>query len=104
MRNPLSKKSGTVMMRNAMVAALAVSALSASVPARTFHVALNGNDANRGTQTAPLRTFQHAAGLAQPGDVITVHGGIYRERVSPPRGGTSDAKRIVYQAAPGTRS
>lgn len=29
--------------------------------------------------------------------------GIYRERVSPPRGGTSDVKRIVYQAEPGEK-
>ena len=36
-----------------------------------------------------------------PGDTITVHAGVYRERVAPPRGGTSDAKRIVYQAASG---
>src|SRR6185369_16074098 len=32
-------------------------------------------------------------------DVITVHEGTYRERITPPRGGESDAKRIVYQAA-----
>jgi len=29
-----------------------------------------------------------------------VHAGVYRERINPPRGGESDAKRIVYQAAP----
>ena len=34
---------------------------------------------------------------------ITVHEGVYRERISPPRGGESDAKRIVYQAAPGEK-
>ena len=50
---------------------------------------------------APLRTIQRAAELAQPGDTITVHAGVYRERINPPRGGESDAKRIVYQAAPG---
>lgn len=38
-----------------------------------------------------------------PGDVISVHTGIYRERVTPPRGGASDANRIVYRAAPGER-
>ena len=27
--------------------------------------------------------------------------GVYRERVNPPRGGESDTKRIVYQAASG---
>ena len=48
-----------------------------------------------------FRTIQQAADLAQPGDVITVHKGVYRERISPPRGGESDRKRIVYQAAPG---
>ena len=41
---------------------------------------------------APFRTIQHAADLAQPGDVITVHEGVYRERISPPRGGGSDAE------------
>lgn len=38
-----------------------------------------------------------------PGDTITVHRGVYRERVAPPRGGTSDDRRIVYRAAPGER-
>ena len=51
----------------------------------------------------PLRTIQRAADLAQPGDVITVHEGVYRERVNPPRGGTSDKKRITYQAARGEK-
>ena len=46
--------------------------LAATVHAAEFHVAPKGNDANPGTQTAPLRTIQRAADLAQPGDVITV--------------------------------
>lgn len=77
--------------------------LSVAAQATTFYVAPNGNDAGPGTSSAPFRTIQHAADLARPGDVITVRAGIYRERVSPPRGGTSDSKRIVYQAAPGAR-
>ena len=68
-----------------------------------FHVAVKGDESNPGTRTAPLRTIQRAADLAQPGDTITVHEGVYRERVNPPRGGHSDAKRIVYQAAPGEK-
>jgi alpha-N-arabinofuranosidase len=71
--------------------------------AAEFHVAPRGNDANPGTQAAPFRTIQHAADLAQPGDVVTVHAGVYRERISPPRGGESDARRIVYRAAPGEK-
>jgi hypothetical protein len=77
--------------------------VSLAARATEFHVATDGNDTNAGTPRAPLRTIQHAADLAQPGDIVTVHQGVYRERVNPPRGGTSDAKRIVYRAAPGER-
>ena len=70
--------------------------------AAELHVAPAGNDADRGSRRAPLRTIQRAADLAQPGDTITVHSGTYRERVNPPRGGDSDRRRIVYRAAPGT--
>lgn len=87
-------------MRTTIIPFMGIAALSATIPAAEFHVATNGNDANPGTQAAPLRTIQRAADLAQPGDVITVHEGTYRERVTPPRGGRSDARRIVYQAAP----
>ncbi len=75
----------------------------ASTGNRAYHVSKQGNDRNDGSPSRPLLTISAAAALAQPGDVITVHAGIYRERVTPPRGGTSDARRIVYQAAPGER-
>ena len=70
---------------------------------KEFHVSKNGNDKNSGSATAMLRTISAAAERAQPGDTITVHAGVYRERVSPPRGGESDGRRVVYQAAPGER-
>ena len=73
--------------------------LGFSVYAKEYHVAKTGNDKNPGTAEAPLLTIQAAANLALPGDLITVHEGIYRERITPPRGGESDSKRIVYQAA-----
>ena len=75
-------------------------ALVTAASAAEFHVAITGSDSNAGEAAAPFRTIQHAADAAQPSDVITVHAGVYRERVNPPRGGTSDTKRIVYQAAP----
>ena len=90
-------------MKSLYVAVSAVLSLSMVARATTFYVATTGNDANRGTDASPLRTVQHAADLAQPGDTVIVHEGFYRERVSPPRGGTSDAKRIVFEAAPGER-
>ncbi|MGW8257203.1 MAG: right-handed parallel beta-helix repeat-containing protein [Thermoguttaceae bacterium] len=71
--------------------------------AREYHVSPQGDDANDGSASKMLRTISAAAALAQPGDVITIHEGVYRERVNPPRGGTSDANRIVYQAAPGEK-
>src|SRR5579859_6793956 len=69
----------------AQVAVLAI--FSTTLSATEFHVAPDGNDTNRGTRKAALRTIQRAADLAQPGDVITVQGGVYRERINPPRGG-----------------
>lgn len=74
---------------------------SLTASAATFHVALDGDDTHPGTRRQPLRTIQRAAELAQPGDTITIHAGTYRERVNPPRGGISDQKRIVYEAARG---
>lgn len=68
-----------------------------------FHVSLEGSDTDPGTEAAPFRTIQKAADAAQPGDTITIHEGIYREEITPPRGGTSDEKRITYQAAKGEK-
>jgi alpha-N-arabinofuranosidase len=68
-----------------------------------YHVSVNGPEAGDGSPVAPFRTIASAARAARPGDVITVHEGTYRERIAPPRGGESDALRIVYQAAPGEK-
>jgi alpha-N-arabinofuranosidase len=79
----------------------AVIAFALTGQAADIYVAVNGSDGNTGTAEMPFRTIQHAADAAQPGDVITVRAGIYRESVNPPRGGVSDSQRIIYQAAPG---
>jgi alpha-L-arabinofuranosidase len=73
-------------------------------PGREYHVSVGGDDGADGSPVSPLRTISAAARLAQPGDVVTVHEGVYRERVAPLRGGDSDQMRIVYQAAPGQRA
>jgi alpha-N-arabinofuranosidase len=70
---------------------------------REYHVSVRGNDSNDGSASHPLRTISAAARQAQSGDVITVHEGVYRERINPPRGGQSDSQRIVYRAAPGEK-
>jgi len=75
--------------------------LASGASGAELHVSPKGNDAADGSAAAPLKTISAAADRAQPGDVITVHAGVYRERIDPPRGGTADERRIVYQAAPG---
>jgi len=74
-----------------------------AVSTREYHVSVRGRDTNTGFASEPLKTISAAAELARPGDVITVHQGVYRERINPPRGGASDDKRIVYQAAAGQK-
>lgn len=90
-------------MKRAAASFTVLAAIAIGARAEEIHVATNGYDTAHGNASDPFRTIQHAAEVAQPGDVITVHGGVYRERINPPRGGESDAKRIVYQAAPGER-
>jgi hypothetical protein len=43
----------------------------------TIHVAETGDDANPGTESAPVRTVNHGVALAQSGDVVLVHSGTY---------------------------
>ncbi len=87
-----------------LCAALGVVASTTRLDAKVYHVSVRGDDAGDGSASHPLRTISAAAKLAQPGDAITVHEGVYRERITPPRGGESDQKRIVYQAAPGEKA
>ena len=87
------------MMENKSIIAFLM--IVGSLHAADYHVSKQGSNDNAGSASQPLLTIQAAAELAQPGDTITVHEGVYRERVSPPRGGTSDEQRIIYRAAPG---
>jgi len=74
---------------------------SLNLSAKEFHVAKTGNDKNKGTYESPFLTIQAAANIAQSGDEIIVHEGVYRERINPPRGGTSNENRIVFRANSG---
>lgn len=69
----------------------------------TYHVQVNGSDREDGSEGRPFRTINRAAELANPGDVVIVHAGEYREWVRPRRGGLSNQRRITYMAAPGER-
>ena len=68
-----------------------------------YHVAKNGSDRNPGTAAAPFLTISRAAKIADEGDTVRVHEGIYRETVAPARGARSELGRITYEAAKGER-
>jgi len=70
---------------------------------RTFHINNShpqAGDDSPGTEGSPFLTISRAADLAQPGDTVLVHPGVYREHVAPARGG-EEGRPITYQAAPG---
>lgn len=70
---------------------------------QTFHINNShpqAGDGGPGTEGIPFLTISRAAELAQPGDTVLVHPGVYREHVAPARGG-EEGRPITYQAAPG---
>ena len=69
-----------------------------------YHVAKNGNDKNTGTAAAPFLTISRAARLADEGDTVIVHEGVYREYVSPENGARTELGRITYEAAEGEKA
>jgi hypothetical protein len=77
--------------------------LSGAVQAREYHVSVKGDDTNKGTAKAPFKTISKAAEVAQPGDVITVHEGTYRERIkkSSSRAPKSSRAGGRYKTTPG---
>ncbi|MEO8671686.1 MAG: right-handed parallel beta-helix repeat-containing protein [Tahibacter sp.] len=66
---------------------------------RILFVATDGSDGNNGLSVgAPLKTIQHAADLAQAGDLVLIGPGVYREAVNVPRSGTA-AQPIVFRGS-----
>jgi uncharacterized protein YjdB len=72
-------------------------------PQGTYFVSPLGSDANPGSETAPFRTIQRAADVAQPGNVIVVEDGTWTDTdgdgsiVNINRGGTASAL-ITFRA------
>jgi parallel beta-helix repeat protein len=90
-------------MRFSTAVGFAVVLLAASANAATYHVATNGNDSANGSLAAPFRTLTKAAGLAKPGDVVNVRGGVYFESVQITVQGTA-AARITIRSYPGEKA
>ena len=64
--------------------------------AREWVVSPDGSDKATGTAAEPFQTISRGAAKAQPGDTILVRAGLYRERVTPPRGGM-EGQPITYR-------
>jgi uncharacterized protein YjdB len=80
---------------------LTVTVVASGCAAACRYVDPAGNDANAGTRTAPWRTIQHAADVANPGDTVIVNNGVYTGGatiVNITRSGTA-AAWIVFRAA-----
>ncbi|MCX7044365.1 MAG: right-handed parallel beta-helix repeat-containing protein [Candidatus Sumerlaeota bacterium] len=59
-------------------------------------------DSNPGSEAQPLKTINRAAEIAQPGDVVRIHAGIYREKVTINHSGTKE-QPIRFEAAQGAQ-
>ncbi len=66
---------------------------------REIHVSKAGSDSAAGDAQRPYVTIGKAAAVAQAGDTVIVHAGVYREHIKPARGGDSEERRIAYRAA-----
>lgn len=74
--------------------------LSQCLPLRIVYVAPDGCDTNTGLARAQaFRTIGRAAAQAEPGDLVLVAGGVYRESISLTRAGAADHP-IVFRAMP----
>lgn len=61
----------------------------------------SASDKNDGSAEHPFKTINRAAQIAGPGTRIIVHPGLYRECVTPKKGGAGPKKMISYEAMPG---
>ncbi len=77
------------------------SAILAEPSVQTLYVAPGGDDGGPGSAGQPLATIQEGANRAQPGTLISIAPGVYRESVAPAVSGTA-AQPIVFRgSAPG---
>ncbi len=75
---------------------LATKLLAAEADGRTFHVdAQRGNNIFPGTPAEPFNTVSRAAELAEPGDTVLIHEGLYHEQLSKGNSGRPGAP-ITY--------
>ena len=80
--------------------ALYVPQASGEQISKIYHVAVTAqaSDLNNGNELTPFRTLNKAGEVAQAGDTVIVHAGIYREVFTPKNNGTP-TRPIIFKAA-----
>ncbi len=68
--------------------------------AAEYFVSPSGNDSNPGSAKAPFATIGKAVKAVQPGDIVTIRSGVYRESINISQKGTAQ-KPIIFRGAPG---
>jgi hypothetical protein len=86
--------------RNTLLLAASLACLSAAISQGAYYVEpLTGSDSNPGTEVLPFRTIARAGQSAQPGDLVFLRGGTYRETFAPSHSG-KPGNPIVFAAYP----
>src|SRR5687768_11051470 len=78
--------------------------VASTAGAATYHVSLNGTDANIGSLQSPWRTINFAASRVAAGDTVIVAPGRYNETVSPNVSGTSGNPITFYGGGAATNT
>lgn len=87
----------TLTATNAHGSSTASTTVTVQPVASVRFVATDGSDANPGTEALPWRTIQKAFDAAQPGQVVYIRGGTYRERPVLRVSGTAEGGRITFR-------
>ncbi|NOY78030.1 MAG: hypothetical protein GXO76_09205 [Calditrichaeota bacterium] len=67
------------------------------IAAKTYFIDPNGSNQNPGTESLPLATFEYAMNVLQPGDVLLLKDGVYRQTLNVTLSGKENAP-IAFRA------
>ncbi len=84
--------------RHGLAAWCALLLAGAPAQARDLYVSTTGSDAGTGSATSPFRKIQKGADALQPGDVLHVQPGTYKEKIVVRRSGSASGGWVTIQA------
>ncbi|MBF0198636.1 MAG: DUF5123 domain-containing protein [Planctomycetes bacterium] len=68
-----------------------------------YHISTDGQDGSRGNASAPWQTFAYALEHAEPGSIIKVHGGVYKQKIELWKEVGDGKVDLIFQAIDGER-